>query len=206
MMTARTLARVLAPISLAVLAACQTTSPTQKTAPDSSAQTATPAQTAATQAEAQTQAQSQGAPVAVFLADTAARNGWTPVDIDSGKLFVNPQPVLTRDDLSGVQAGTSKDGAGLLALQLNDSGKAKIKDATTKNPNLRLALVVGRTMLAAPGYTTPVMSDQLIFSVGSEQNATAAARAIAGVPQDGTGDAQQPPAPAQGQTPKSVPR
>ncbi|MFT0548065.1 SecDF P1 head subdomain-containing protein [Allopusillimonas ginsengisoli] len=206
MMTARTLARVLAPISLAVLAACQTTSPTQKTAPDSSAQTATPAQTAATQAESQTQAQSQGAPVAVFLADTAARNGWTPVDIDSGKLFVNPQPVLTRDDLSGVQAGTSKDGAGLLALQLNDSGKAKIKDATTKNPNLRLALVVGRTMLAAPGYTTPVMSDQLIFAVGSEQNANAAARAIAGVPQDGTGDAQQPPAPAQGQTPKSVPR
>jgi hypothetical protein len=61
-------------------------------------------------------------------------------------------------------------------------------------------------MLAAPAYSTPVSSDHLIFAVGTEQNATAAARAIAGVPQDGSGDANatQPPpagiAPAQGGT------
>lgn len=205
MMTARTLARILAPLSLAVLAACQSTGPTQKTAQGPAADTATPAEAAPTQpdAQAQPQDQAQGAPVAVFLADTAAQTGWTPVNIDTGMLYVNPQPIITRDDLSGVQAGASQEGEGLLALQLNQDGIGKVTDATTQNPNKRLALVVGRTMLAAPGYTTPVTSDQLIFAVGTEQNATAAARAIAGVPQDGSGDAQQ--APAQGATPDALP-
>jgi preprotein translocase subunit SecD len=186
-----------------ILAACQTT-PTKKTA-----QAPAPEATAtapAAQGDTAQPAQQQGAPVAVFLADTAVREGWTPVNIQSGMLYVNPQPVITRGDLTGVQSGTNKEGGGLLALELTPEGKAKINDATTRNPNKRLALVVGRTMLAAPAYSTPVSSDHLIFAVGTEQNATAAARAIAGVPQDGSGDANatQPPpagiAPAQGGT------
>jgi len=186
MTTARTFTRLAAPFCLVILAACQT-APTKKTAqapaPDASA-AAPAAQGAATQP-----AQQQGAPVAVFLADTAVQEGWTPVNIQSGMLYVNPQPIITRGDLTGVQSGTNKEGNGLLALELTPEGKTKIVDATTRNPNKRLALVVGRTMLAAPAYTTPVSTDHLIFAVGTEQNATAAARAIAGVPQDGSGDA-----------------
>ncbi|MBC7204106.1 MAG: hypothetical protein H5U29_11415, partial [Pusillimonas sp.] len=59
-------------------------------------------------------------------------------------------------------------------------GRKKVESITAANPNKRLALVVGRTMLAAPGYSTQVSTDQLVFGVGSEANATAAARAIAG--------------------------
>ncbi|HCP76455.1 MAG TPA: hypothetical protein DIU11_01635, partial [Pusillimonas sp.] len=64
------------------------------------------------------------------------------------------------------------------------------------NPNKRLALVVGSTMLAAPGYTTQVSTDQLVFGVGSEANATAAARAIAGAQEteNGAAPAQLTPA------------
>lgn len=191
----RTLSRVLVPLSLVALAACQTV-PTKKTASAPVADTVSsqPQQTsqgAPTQTPAP--AQAQGANVAVFIADTKAQTGWTPVDIQSGMLYVNPQPVITRGDLTGIQAGANKEGQGLLALQLNESGKAKISEATRKNPNKRLALVVGRTMLAAPSYTTAVSSDHLVFAVGSEENATAAARAIAGVPQDGSGDAPAAP-------------
>src|SRR5690606_21546027 len=145
----RTLGRVVAPLSLVVLAACQTTpkgSSTVSTAPE------------APQPETSVQAQQQGAPIAVFLADTVMQANWTPVNIDSGMLYVNPQPVITRGDLIGIQAGSNKQGEGLLALELNEEGKSKVADITTKNPNKRLALVVGRTMLAAPGYTTPVTS------------------------------------------------
>jgi preprotein translocase subunit SecD len=183
MKATRMLGRVLVPVSLLLLAACQT-APGKKsaTAPDpAQAQTQAPAMP---QPETTLQAQQQGAPVAVYLADTTLQAGWTPVTIQSGTLYVNSAPVVTRADLTGVQAGASKQGEGLLALQLNEEGRRKVMDITTKNPNKRLALVVGRTMLAAPGYTTPVSSEHLIFAVGTEENATAAARAIAGVPAD----------------------
>ncbi|WP_255675947.1 hypothetical protein [Pusillimonas sp. MFBS29] len=190
MKIAATLGRALVPLSLLMLAACQTTPGTTSTTGTDATAPAT-ASTGTPQPETSIQAQQQGAPVAVFLADTAAQVGWTPVNIQSGMLYVNPQPVITRADLSGIQAGANKEGQGLLALELSEAGASKITKATTDNPNKRLALVVGRTMLAAPSYSEPVKSGQLVFAVGTEENATAAARAIAGVP----------PAGAQGSTP-----
>jgi len=174
MKVVRTVGRLIVPASLVLLAACQSM-------PGKQTKVAEPEKPA----ETSMQATSQGAPVAVFLADTANQQGWTAVQIQSGTLYVNPQPVITREDLVGVQAGTNKEGEGLLALSLNDAGQKKVGDITTSNPNKRLALVVGRTMLAAPSYTTPVRSNQLVFAVGTEQNATAAARAIAGVDESG---------------------
>jgi len=186
MKVTRTLGRFLLPASLVLLAACQSV-PSPRT-PE--AEPAAPADTSA-------EVSSQGAPVAVFLADTVNQQGWTPVQIQAGTLYVNPQPVITRDDLVGVQAGTSEDGTGLLALALNNVGQKKVTDITTQNPNKRLALVVGRTMLAAPNFTTPVTSDQLVFAVGTEENATAAARAIAGVDENDTPISAPAPAAAQ---------
>ncbi|NYT85814.1 SecDF P1 head subdomain-containing protein [Pollutimonas harenae] len=174
MKTVGTLGRILVPLSLVLLAACQNM-PGKKTTETANAP----------EPETSIQAQQQGAPVAVFLADTVEQSGWTSVNVQGGSLFVNPQPIVTRADLSGIQAGANKDGEGLLALELNDAGKAKVAKATTDHPNKRLALVVGRTMLAAPGYSSPVTTGQLVFAVGTEQNATAAARAIAGAPPEG---------------------
>ncbi|HWK70060.1 SecDF P1 head subdomain-containing protein [Pollutimonas sp. M17] len=200
MKATRMLGRVLVPASLLLLAACQTT-PGQKPVAAADQPAQSQSQAPATPApETTMQAQQQGAPVAVYLADTTLQAGWTPVNIQSSTLYVNPAPVITRADLTGVQAGASKEGEGLLALELNEEGKRKVADTTTKNPNRRLALVVGRTMLAAPGYTTPVNSPHLIFAVGTEENATAAARAIAGVPADGAAPAL-PTAPATTGTP-----
>ncbi len=173
------LGRILVPASLVFLAACQTVPGGKTTAGAAPGAAATP------KPDTTLQAQSQGAPVAVFIADTAAQPGWTSVNLQSGVLYVNPQPVITRADLSGIQAGAGKKGEGLLALQLNEAGKKKIADTTTQNPNKRLALVVGRTMMAVPGYTAPVMSGNLIFDVGTEENATAAAHAIAGTTPNG---------------------
>jgi preprotein translocase subunit SecD len=200
MKSVRTLGRLLLPASLVLLAACQSL-PAKKTtaAATTSAASAAPAAPAETsQPETTAQPQRQGAPIAVFLADTTMHSGWTPVAIHSGTLYVNPQPVITRDDLSGIQAGSNKQGEGLLALQLNDAGKAKIADVTTKNPNKRLALVVGRTMMAAPSFTTPVTTGHLIFAVGTEQNATAAARAVAGVDENGATSPTTSPAQSSG--------
>jgi preprotein translocase subunit SecD len=174
MKTVRMLGRALIPATLMLLAACQSMPGKKNTTAQTTTQSPQP--------ETTLQATNNGARVAVFLADTSSHAGWTPVPIKSGSLYVNPQPVVTRGDLSDIKAGANKQGVGLLALGLNQAGQDKVLDATTRNPNKRLALVVGRTMMAAPSYTVPVTSQQLVFPVGTEANATAAAQAIAGTP------------------------
>ncbi len=184
------LGRLAVPLSLLALAACQTMpGDTTSTQPSTTPSTTAPEPgSAASQERPEAlQAERQGAPVAVFLADTEEQAGWRPVQIQSGTLYINPQPVITREDLVDVRAGTSRQGDGLLALGLSELGRKKVENITAANPNKRLALVVGRTMLAAPGYSTQVSTDQLVFGVGTEANATAAARAIAGAPADDQG-------------------
>jgi hypothetical protein len=120
--------------------------------------------------------------VRVFLADTRSRAGWTPVHLNpSGVLYVRTDPVIDRRDLIGIQSATDQTGGGILVLILSDEGYRKMHEATAANPGLRLALVVGQTMLAAPGYAAPIRERQLAFGVGSARNAELAARAVAGV-------------------------
>lgn len=175
------LSRVLLVLGIAALAACQNVG--HKGAPVQAdiGQAGQPGAQEPATAPAGTPVAAQGASVAVFLADTIQQDGWTPIQIQSGTLYVNPQPVLTREDVVGVKAGTSQEGDGLLALALSEAGARKVQGITLSHPNKRLALVVGRTMLAAPAYNEPVTTDQLVFVVGTEKNASAAARAIAGV-------------------------
>lgn len=190
----RILTRSSLALAILALAACQT-APVQQDAATQPADPAVAGPTAPAPGQPETvqPAAEAGAPVAVFLADMTQQDGWreVPVGADS-MLYLDPQPVVTRDDLTGVQAGANQEGQGLLALMLSDEARARLEDLTARHPNKRLALVVGRTLMAAPGYSEPVVSGQLIFPVGTEENATAAARAIAGV--DEAGASLPPPA------------
>lgn len=185
--------RTLAMVSVVALAACQTTPSSDTTADattgaatETSASTATdevaqPGALSGADEPASQEAMADGAPVAIFIADMKEQSGWHPIQIDTGNLYVNPQPVVTREDLTGVQAGSNDDGEGLLALVLHPTARERVVQATTQNPDMRLALIVGRTLLSAPGYSGPVDTEYLIFGVGTEENAMAVARAIAGV-------------------------
>lgn len=120
--------------------------------------------------------------IRVFLADTRPRAGWTPVHLKpTGVLYVRTDAIIDRRDLIGIQSATDQLGGGILVLILSDAGFRKMHEATAANPGLRLALVVGQTMLAAPGYVAPISESQLAFGVGSARNAELAARAVAGV-------------------------
>lgn len=124
----------------------------------------------------------QAEEIRVFLADTKPRAGWTPVHLKpSGVLYVRTDAIIDRRDLIGIQSATDQAGGGILVLILSDEGFRKMRQATAANPGLRLALVVGQTMLAAPAYAAPVHEQQLAFGVGSARNAELAARAVAGV-------------------------
>lgn len=193
----RILTRTALAAALLTLAACQTAPVRDQAATPQPASEPSVAATPETGEQTPVQpAAEQGAPVAVFLADMVMQEGWRAVPIGTDStLYLDPQPIVTRDDLTGVQAGSNQQGQGLLALMLDDNARARVQDITARNPNKRLALVVGRTLMAAPSYGEAVTTGQLIFPVGTEQNATTAARAIAGVAEDGTTP------PAAGQTP-----
>lgn len=118
----------------------------------------------------------------IFLADTSPRPGWRPVSLKpSGMLYILADAILQRSDLMGIQAATDQKGGGILVLILNDDGFEKVRAATAANPGLRLALVVGQTLLAAPAYAAPIQQQQLAFAVGTARNAEIAARSVAGV-------------------------
>ncbi len=124
----------------------------------------------------------QAAELRVFLADTQPRPAWVEISLKpSGVLYVNTAPVITRSDLIAIQSGSDQAGGGVLVLALSDEGLRKLHAATAAHPGLRLALVVGQTMLAAPGYAAPIRERQLAFGVGSRRNAEIAARAVAGI-------------------------
>lgn len=118
----------------------------------------------------------------VFLADTRPHPGWTPVTLKpSGLLYVRTDAIIGRDDLMGIQSATDQAGGGVLVLILKDEGLSKLRAATSANPGMRLALVVGQMMLAAPAYASPIREQKLAFGVGSAHNADVAARSVAGV-------------------------
>lgn len=191
----RTLTRSSLAVALLTLAACQT-APVQQ---DAATQTTEPAVAAPTapqspQPETMQEAAAQGAPVAVLLADLVQHEGWREVQVGGdSRIYLDPRPIVVREDLTGVQAGANQQGQGLLALMLSDDAQRRVQDITSRNPNKRLALVVGSTLMAAPSFSEPVSSGQLIFPVGTEDNATAAARAIAGI--DASGQPIAPSAP-----------
>ena len=175
-------------VMLAVLAGCQTPGGTSPSAAPPAAAAAEPAQPA-TQPGTEPGAthtiteNRQAMDLRVFLADTHAQAGWTPVSLKpSGMLYVQPAAVIDRSDLMGIQSATDSQGGGVLVLILSDEGLRKMHDATAAHPGMRLALVVGQTMLAAPGYAGPVNQQKLAFGVGSPRNAELAARSVAGVP------------------------
>ncbi len=198
MISIRNIIRLLALLSVMALAACETTQ-TKQTAESTGAeqtQTETNAQLAQTDGDLtdeqlMSDSQQEGAPVAVFLADTAQHEGWHEIPLEEGSIFLNPEAVVVREDLTGVQAGSSQQGDGLVALELSSEGRDRVRTATSANPGMRLAFIVGQTLLAAPGYAETVDTEHLVFVVGSEDNAMAVARAIAGASEEEAQEAAQ---------------
>ena len=181
MLKLKTLSRLLAPVALLTLAACQTmpsSGDASKTSPT------TPAgveQTQPTEPRAQAPEAQMSEPLLVFLADTAPQGNWVEVDIDgSNSLYMEPEPFLTRNDLESVEAGASNEGDGLLALTLKPDAAQRLASVTQNNPGKRLALVVDGTLLAIPGYSEPIDEGRLVFMVGTKDNAVTAAQIIAG--------------------------
>jgi|SRR5690625_1112935 len=187
MLVTRAFCRWLALTGLVALVACQTVPEDGATSVDE-----TPEQveeTVATKPLEPTEPKEQTteemhadySPVMVFLADFEPQSDWVEVVLDEEKtLYLQPEPSFTRDDLLSVETYASESGDGLLALVLTEPASERLANLTRAEPERRLALAVDGTLLAVPRYSEPLTNGQLVFMVGSIDNAQTAARIIAG--------------------------
>lgn len=188
---AKVIGRGVAALGLFTLVACQTTphdaDPVagQPEGPGTAQQEAgmapgEPGRTQTTQPETR-QEEAEYSPLMVFLADFEPQADWVEVVLDEERtLYLQPEPSFTRDDLLSVETYSSESGEGLLALMLTGPAAERLQQLTTQNPDRRLALAVDGTLLSVPRYSEPLTDGQLVFMVGSVQNAEIAAQIIAG--------------------------
>lgn len=198
--------RLMFVLGLLSLAACETTTPSQKIENNSQGATTTShaiddktssvdnqqvvthdgadnansANNTDASADSADIAQNQGALFAILLADVNSHAGWNQVDIGNGMLYFHPEPMLDRDDFQGVSA-TENDGVGMVVLEMTTEGQKHLLEKTADNPDMMLAFIIDTTLLSMVGYSEPVDSDFLAFSAGNPENAVAVAQAIAGV-------------------------
>ncbi|MFA5664988.1 hypothetical protein [Castellaniella sp.] len=118
----------------------------------------------------------------VYLADVHPRADWVPVALQpAGTLYLRPEPLIRRSDLMGIRVLEGQGQGGRLVLILAERGLARVRAGTAAHPGLRLALVVGQELLAAPRYAAPIREQQLVFSFDSLFEAERIARAVAGI-------------------------
>jgi len=159
-LTPRTLAPVLA-AALVALAGCQTAPPQQSAEPASGPTTPAPAAPSAY----------SSSNVQLFVAQRNAQQGLTEVKLGDGSLYLQSPPVLTRDDLTEASALVDRQGRNFVGLRFTEGGARKLYAASTQNVGQRLALVIGRDLVAAPQIAEPLNRGLIVFAVDSAQTA-----------------------------------
>ncbi|CAM5180314.1 hypothetical protein CDEF62S_04393 [Castellaniella defragrans] len=166
-------------VATAFLAGCQ-----QMPRKDqSSALTQPPAvQPAASQAQASAPAAPAQAQTRVDfrLAQQAKAAGLSELKFGDGSLWYNPQPVLTRADLSSVEPRRTADGHPYLRFKFSALGAQKLSQVTQRFPGKLLVLTLDNSLESVYPINQPVVSGQLDIGVKSDQEAVNAVKKIAG--------------------------
>jgi preprotein translocase subunit SecD len=118
--------------------------------------------------------------VEFYLAQTEAAADAMQIKLPDGVLYLQRQPVLTREDLIEAAALVDKQGQNFVGLRFNEAGARKLNQISGQNIGKMLALVVERQLVAAPRISEPLNRGVLAFSVASAQEANELSSAIRG--------------------------
>jgi len=190
--------RTLIPMALALvvaLAGCKTTSQTQTEAAmqeSQEAQTSTSSGPASPSAGAsagtdstprsstQAAAPAGASRVEFYLAQTNPGEGMTEVVLPDGKLYLQPEPVLTRSDLAEVAAVVDRQGNHFVGLSFTELGAHRLAEVSRNNIGSLMALVIDRQLVAAPRIAEPLSRGVLMFGTPDAESASRIAQAIRG--------------------------
>ncbi|MCG5263125.1 hypothetical protein EM868_19985 [Cupriavidus gilardii] len=95
-------------------------------------------------------------------------------------LWVAPQPVLVRSDLSAVMAVKAKDGKSYVRFNFTQPGAQKLASLTQRFSGKNFVLTVGGNLVATPRIGRPVNNGVLFVPMASEQQALNVAAVIGG--------------------------
>jgi preprotein translocase subunit SecD len=159
----------------ALLAACAHT-PAKQSAADSAP---APTRTAASNAASATQpAQQRQASVDFRLAQTKAAKDFVEVHVQNRSLWVLPQPVLTRADLSGVGPIKTAQGQMFVRFSFNAVGAQRLAAVSRQNTGKLLVISIGGDLAALPQIGGPMTEGVLNIPVPNEQIALNITNAI----------------------------
>lgn len=175
--------RLLGGAALAVLAACQTTGP-RAAAPDLSP----PAVSAPRDAEAQdgtrsflaSQAPARAPQVDFFVGMPQPGPGLVQVQGPAGPLWLYPQVILLRADLSRVATLRTQQGQHLVHFQLNGFGARKLAEVSTGNVGALLVLVMDDRVVHVARIGGPMNQGQIYLAVQDDASAQQLLRRIQG--------------------------
>ncbi|ARP96856.1 SecDF P1 head subdomain-containing protein [Bordetella genomosp. 13] len=171
-LTLRKLAPVLA-VAMLALAGCQTA----PTASDKQG-SATPAPS--TPSTPSASAPRTASPVEFYIAYSQPGPNRTAVSMPDGTLYLQQQPVLTREYLTEAAAVVDRQGQHFVGLRFNEAGTRILSDVSSQNLGNMLALVVNRELVAAPSIAEPLNRGALAFGVPTAQAAIELAAQIRG--------------------------
>ncbi len=95
-------------------------------------------------------------------------------------LWVAPQPVLVRSDLSAVMAVKAKDGKSYVRFNFTQPGAQKLASLTQRFSGKNFVLTIGGNLVATPRIGRPITNGVLFVPMASEQQALNVAAVIGG--------------------------
>ncbi|ARP92015.1 preprotein translocase subunit SecD [Bordetella genomosp. 9] len=172
--------RTLAPAMLmatVVLAGCQTAG--NKAAKGTAGEQGAATPPAAT-APSAPQAAPAAASVGFYVAQTEPGTGLTQVKLTDTTVYVQPNPVLTRADLTEAAALVDRQGNNFVGLRFSPEGARKLSQISAQNVGKLLVLVINGQLVAAPRIAEPLNRGVLAFSVDTAQTANEIAARVRG--------------------------
>jgi preprotein translocase subunit SecD len=165
-------------LAVVALAACQQM-PAQPTAMQSGQQGA-PAAPVAAPSAAPVARQAQQPTVEFRLAQPERAPNLSELRMANATLWVLPQPLFTRADLSTVTSVRAKDGKAYVRFTFTQAGARKLALATQRYPGKVLVLTVAGNLVATPQIAGPMNAGVLFVPMASEQQALNVAAVIGG--------------------------
>ena len=122
----------------------------------------------------------QQARVDFRLAQPAKAAGLSELKFPDGSLWYNPQPVLTRADLSSVEPRRTADGHPYIRFKFSALGAQKLAAVTKRYSGKLLVLTLNNSLASVYSIGQPIQSGVLDIGVKSDQEAVSAVKLIAG--------------------------
>ncbi len=172
MKASRTLPAAL--LTVVFLAGCQNMAQKKQ----ASAQTAPTTQSSTSSSQAGQSAQQTR--VDFRLAQTQADKGLKELKFPDGSVWYLPNPVLSRDDLTGVEPRRTKEGQAFVRFSFSQQGAQKLAAVTQRYPGKLLVLTLNDSLVALPRIEKPITNGVLDVGFSSDQQALNVVNAIAG--------------------------